>query len=210
MAGYLGHSTFGQPCYVENVWVTGKVTANGYCGGMFGNVACESHLKNCYANVEVTGSGDLTGGIIGRVRAKVDMTQVYAAGTINRGGGIIGGGFQDATPAGSYNRVGVWNNTEKNFGPVRESDELSDIIYYDGTNFADMQSQVVAWDPEVWSCDMEAGSYPVLAAFDPDAIKGVTADNNKQFAEIYNLAGQRIQKLQKGINIVNGKKILVK
>ena len=210
LAGYLGHSTFGQPCYVENVWVTGKVTANGYCGGMFGNVACESHIKNCYANVEVNGSGDLTGGIIGRVRAKIDMTQVYAAGSINRGGGIIGGGFQDATPAGTYNRVAVWNNTNNNFGPARESEELSSIIYYDGTNFADMQTQVVAWDPTVWSCDMEPGSYPVLAAFDPDGIKGVTADYSKQSTEIYNLSGQRLSKMQKGINIVNGKKIMVK
>ena len=210
LAGYLGHSTFGQPCYVENVWVTGKVTANGYCGGMFGNVACESHIKNCYANVEVNGSGDLTGGIIGRVRAKIDMTQVYAAGSINRGGGIIGGGFQDATPAGTYNRVAVWNNTNNNFCPARESEELSSIIYYDGTNFADMQTQVVAWDPTVWSCDMEPGSYPVLAAFDPDGIKGVTADYSKQSTEIYNLAGQRLSKMQKGINIVNGKKIMVK
>ena len=28
-----------------------------------------------------------------------------------------------------------------------------------------MQSQVVAWDPAVWTCDMQAGSYPVLKAF---------------------------------------------
>ena len=177
---------------------------------MFGNVACESHFKNCYANVEVNGSGDLTGGIIGRVRAKIDMNQVYAAGSINRGGGIIGGGFQDATPVGTYNRVAVWNNTNNNFGPTRESEELSSIIYYDGTNFADMQTQVVAWDPTVWSCDMEPGSYPVLAAFDPDGIKGVTADHSKQSTEIYNLSGQRLSKMQKGINIVNGKKIMVK
>ncbi|MCR4920187.1 MAG: hypothetical protein K5945_00570, partial [Bacteroidaceae bacterium] len=119
LAGYLGHNTYGQPCYVENVWVTGKVTATGYCGGMFGNIGGESHILNCYANVEVNGSGDLTGGIIGRVRGLVDMVQVYAAGSINRGGGIIGGGQQDATPLGSYKHVAVWNNTENNFGPTR-------------------------------------------------------------------------------------------
>ena len=208
IAGYLGHSTYGQTCYVENVWVTGKLTASGYCGGLFGNVANESHITNCYANVEVNGSSDLTGGIIGRVRAKIEMNQVYAAGSINRGGGIIGGGQQDATPFGTYNRVAVWNNTESNFGPVREGEVLTSILYYDGTNFADMQNQVVAWDPEVWSCDMQPGSYPVLAAFDPDGIKGVTTGNSKQFTEIYNLAGQRLEKMQKGINIVNGKKIL--
>jgi hypothetical protein len=165
LAGYLGHSTYGQPCYVENVWVTGKLTASGYCGGMFGNIANESHILNCYANVEVNGSSDLTGGIIGRVRALVDMVQVYAAGSINRGGGIIGGGQQDATPLGTYKHVAVWNNTENNFGPVRENEDLRMIIYYDGTNFADMQSQVVAWDPEVWFCDMQPNSYPVLKAF---------------------------------------------
>ena len=210
LAGYLGHSTYGQPCYVENVWVTGKVTANGYCGGMFGNVANETHIKNCYANVEVTGSGDLTGGIIGRVRAQVEMENVYAAGTINRGGGIIGGGFQDATPSGSYKNVAVWNNTEKNFGPARESDVQSGILYYDGTNFAELQEKVVAWDPQVWYCDMEEGSYPILSAFDPDGINGVKADENLQSTGIYNLSGQRLSKIQKGINIVNGKKIIVK
>ena len=162
IGGYLGHSTYGQTCYIENVWVTGKLTASGYCGGMFGNIADESHITNCYANVEVTGASDLTGGIIGRVRNKVVMENVYAAGSINRGGGIIGGGFQDATPAGSYKNVAVWNNTENNFGPARESDTQSGILYFDGTNFADLQSQVVAWDPTVWSCDMAEGSYPVL------------------------------------------------
>ena len=163
IAGYLGHSQYGQTCYVENVWVTGKLSASGYCGGMFGNIANEAHITNCYANVEVNGESDLTGGIIGRVRAAVVMTNVYAAGSINKGGGIIGGGFQDATAAGSYKNVAVWNNTENNFGPARESDTQSGILYYNGTNFAELQEKVVAWDPTVWSCDMAEGSYPVLS-----------------------------------------------
>nr|MCR4922036.1 hypothetical protein [Bacteroidaceae bacterium] len=166
IAGYLNHSQFnGQPCYVENVWVTGKVTASGYCGGMFGNVAGESHFYNCYTNVEVNGSTDLTGGIIGRVRGQVDMVQVYAAGSINKGGGIIGGGFQDATPEGSYKHIIVWNNTENNFGPVREDgDNLVRVFYYDGTNFARLQQEVVAWDSQVWTCGMGEGEYPTFAA----------------------------------------------
>ena len=211
LAGYLGHSSYGKPCYIENVWVTGKLAAKGYCGGMFGNIADEAYITNCYANVEVTGESDLTGGIIGRVRNKVVMNNVYAAGTINRGGGIIGGGFQEATPEGSYTNVAVWNNTEKNFGPTRDTDTLSGILYYNGSNFADLQSQVVAWDPEVWYCDMQPGSYPVLvAACDPDGIKGVTVGESNQSVVVYNLAGQRLSKLQKGINIVNGVKVLIK
>ena len=46
---------------------------------------------------------------------------------------------------------------------------------------------------------------------DADGIK--TIDNGKltiDNAEIYNLAGQRVNKLQRGVNIVNGKKVIVK
>ena len=47
--------------------------------------------------------------------------------------------------------------------------------------------------------------------FPGDDPTGISAVNNGQLTngkEIYNLAGQRIQKMQKGVNIVNGKKIL--
>lgn len=208
VAGYLGHSTYNQPCYVENVWVTGAVTATGYCGGMFGNIGGESHILNCYANVEVNGSGDLTGGIIGRVRALVDMAQVYAAGSINRGGGIIGGGFQDTTPIGTYKHVAVWNNTDNNFGPARSNEDLREILYYNGSNFADLQSKVVAWDPEVWFCDMAEDSYPVLKSF-PTGIESIRTNKDAD-GMIFNLNGQRVEKAFKGIYIIDGKKILVK
>ena len=208
LGGYLGHSKYGKPCYVENVWVTGKLSASGYCGGMFGNVADESHLTNCYANVEVTGASDLTGGIIGRVRGQVVMTNVYAAGSVNRGGGIIGGGFQDATPAGMYTNVVVWNNTEKNFGPARESDVLNGIMYYSGSNFAALQSAVVAWDPAVWYCDMAEGSYPVLKAF-TTGVGSISAPALS--GDIYDLSGRKLQTVpQKGIYIMNGKKTVVR
>jgi len=43
---------------------------------------------------------------------------------------------------------------------------------------------------------------------DTDAINSITNELNSN--EIYNLAGQRLNKLQRGVNIVNGKKVLVK
>ena len=47
-------------------------------------------------------------------------------------------------------------------------------------------------------------------SFDDDATAIKTIDNGQQTTEgvIYNVAGQRLNKMQKGINIVNGKKIL--
>ena len=48
--------------------------------------------------------------------------------------------------------------------------------------------------------------------FDDDDATGIeTVDNRQQTTDnspIYNLAGQRIIKMQKGINIVNGRKVL--
>lgn len=49
---------------------------------------------------------------------------------------------------------------------------------------------------------------------DPDAIKGITTDeiNKTTQAEkgIYNMLGQRLSKVQKGVNIINGKKVIKK
>ena len=42
----------------------------------------------------------------------------------------------------------------------------------------------------------------------PTAIEGVEAENNTDV--IYNLSGQRVQKAQRGLYIVNGKKLMVK
>lgn len=210
ISGYLGHASYGKPCYVENVWVTGKVrVTQGYCGGMFGNIADESHILNCYANVEITGAHDYTGGIIGRVRGLVDMVQCYAAGSINRGGGIIGGGFTDATPLGTYKHVVVWNNTDKNFGPARDGEDLRRIEYYDGTNFSQLQQEVVSWDPEVWYSDMAEGSYPVLANF--TSIGQVAASQRSIPQSVYDLQGLRITgKPTRGLYIIDGKRVLVK
>ena len=43
-----------------------------------------------------------------------------------------------------------------------------------------------------------------------DVIKGITPTFTEDDAAVYNLAGQRLSKPQKGINIKNGKKYLVK
>ena len=49
---------------------------------------------------------------------------------------------------------------------------------------------------------------------DPDAIKGIESDEIKKINTaskgIYNMLGQRLQKAQKGVNIVGGKKVAVK
>ena len=48
--------------------------------------------------------------------------------------------------------------------------------------------------------------YPFSEIDDTDAINSLTPTEGE--GAIYNLSGQRVNKLQKGINIVNGKKVL--
>ena len=60
--------------------------------------------------------------------------------------------------------------------------------------------------------EISGGGVKEFLTFDfgenPDGIKSLTPALSEGEGEIYNLAGQRISKMQKGINIVNGKKIL--
>ena len=99
---------------------------------------------------------------------------------------------------------------------------------YDGVALTDANSNAwVVSNNQLWNVnsDVTVGAYrayftvttpaPVKALFfnfdDADAIQAIdngqlTIDNG----QIFNLAGQRLSKMQKGINIVNGKKVLVK
>ena len=45
---------------------------------------------------------------------------------------------------------------------------------------------------------------------DGTGIREIQTVSAEEAAEIFNLAGQRLQKAQRGVNIVNGKKVLVK
>ena len=108
---------------------------------------------------------------------------------------------------GTYKHVVVWNNTDKNFGPARENEDLRMIEFYDGSNFSQLQQEVVAWDPEVWYCDMAEGSYPVLKPFST----GIASVRPSLNSTIYDLQGRKLEKIsQKGIYIINRKKISVK
>ena len=220
LGGYVGHTDYSDAdrnlytCYIENVWVTGKLkVASSYCGGFFGNVGGPTVMRNCYANMQITSGASLNGGIVGRVREALTMENCYAAGTINAGtwGGIVGGGQKGSTPATTYKDIVVWNNTEKNFGGTAANDRLSGILYYDGANFHDLQQAVVAWDSKLWTCTMEDGAYPVLlrTAVGIQPVADGVADG-RVTSGIYTLTGVRVRQATKGLYIINGRKVMVK
>ena len=194
---------------LSNVWVTGTLTGTtAYLGGLIGNIGGPSSFHNCYVNLEMTSAATYTGGLVGRIRDELTVQNAYAAGTCNVECGITGGGKNASTPASSFTNVVVWNNTNQYFGPTTDDDVLTGISYYDGSNFADLQNTAVAWG-KPWSCDMADGSYPVLVLI--TGINQIAVGSGTNSTEdIYTITGMRVQKAQKGLYIINGKKILVK
>lgn len=197
---------------IENVWVTGDITGTkSYCGALIGRVYGPTVVKNCYVNAQVTSTVEATGALAARVTAPFRVENFYAAGKITEGKGLVGtvSGKADEDVA-TYRNIVVWNNTDNIFGAQADNDVLTGISYYDGTNFAELQKTVVGWDSKTWSCTMEEGAYPVLTGL-ADGIGAVATSPVKGTSDaIYNLNGQRVQRVQKGIYIIGGRKVLVK
>ncbi|MBQ7179767.1 MAG: hypothetical protein IJR87_00580 [Bacteroidaceae bacterium] len=213
LCAWIGRTaSYGEASYVDHCWVTGKLNASGYAGALSGHTEGEAYIRNCYVNADITSTSSVTGGIIGRVRGKLQMDNVYAAGSHNHGGGIIGGGQQAATPACTYNNIVVWNNYFENFGETTVKDKMTNVSYYNNTNFAELQQAVVAWDSSIWSCGMADGEYPVLIGTGATSLAMPKLNIAKD--AIYTLTGVKVagdlNKLPKGIYIINGKKTLIK
>ena len=214
LASWVGHSNYtGGLTVIEEVWVTGELSVTAeYCGGMVGNVGGPTLIYNSYANMNIHSPLSMVGGLVGRVRSQLTVRNCYVAGTCENGGGVVGGGQEGSTPASVYENIAVWNNDYEYFGNLARNDRRTNVKYYNGVNFSDLQQFVVSWDDTKWSAKDD--EYPVLViSYDPDGIKELEDSNESKALEnskIYNLAGQRMNKLQKGINIVGGKKVFVK
>ncbi len=85
-------------------------------------------------------------------------------------------------------------------------DKLSNISYYNGSNFAELQGVVVAWGSP-WQCDMSEGTYPTFDGTLDTGINGVTNDTK---GKIFNINGIQVEKTVKGLYIIDGKKVMVK
>ena len=127
---------------IENVWVKGNLAVEaGYAGALAGRVSGPTVVRNCYTDVAVTGAAEYMGGLFGKVSESLNISQAYAAGSTTQGGGIIGGGQDEATSASAYDNIVVWNNTDQNFGPLMAAKDITlpaadlfDVIFNeDGT-----------------------------------------------------------------------------
>lgn len=130
--------------------------------------------------------------------------------------GVYYGGITYNTESNSS--IACFSNSDVNFSIT--NDELS--RGYDGsTAFTSDQMQTSAFleelnmysnlnmDGPIWA-QSENGGYPYIKAlYETTGIKGVKVNKNED-TRIFDLQGRRLQKPQKGINIINGKKVIVK
>lgn len=182
-----------------------------------------------YGTVKSKGSSTNTGGILGyvnynRFRISSCVNVGTVTGNTSNGGQILGRqvkamttppsnlyyladealtAFGSATEATSATGATAVTNEQLSSGEVcyKLNGNQTDINWY----------QTLAEDP-----------YPVLDSthlrviihedsyinFDPTAVKSISSGLLPTDNAIYNLAGQRMSKMQRGFNIVNGKKVL--
>ena len=107
IAGYLGHSAYPNISVIENCYATGRVSGQGYAGGLVGNVGSKSILNNCYSSVDVNSISSYAGGLVGKVRAPFVMEGCYSTGNVSGqyAGGVVAGGQLKSTPNARYHNV---------------------------------------------------------------------------------------------------------
>ena len=157
---------------------------------------------------------DFTGSEVSAYAAQVNDTYVHLepVTTVPEGTAVV----VKAAEAGTYTI-----NSTTSASPVAGNDLVAatEGVNADGTQYVLAQKDgVVGFYKVTEGTTIPAGkgyiviSSPVKAfyGFDSDDATGISLTPALSEGEgtIYNLAGQRLQKLQKGINIMNGKKIL--
>lgn len=105
--------------------------------------------------------------------------------TIQAGNGIFGNGKEYRIYKGQLLTI---TSTEGNIQKIEFTCTANDNAQYGPGNFTNPTA---------------------VTPYDTTGINGIEANVNNNNA-IFNIAGQRLQKLQKGLNIVGGKKIIVK
>jgi hypothetical protein len=211
--GFIGQ-TEGKGASIENSYFNGdiKVTIYGWAAGFIGRIEASAattiNLKNSVSIGNVHNEG----------RKAHPFIAVNAAGAgaeegavINYSGNILN---TDAEIVGD--QEWPWDNK------TAEGGEVNDEEGYGATELQEKTPYVlIGWDfDNVWTFDKESGYlYPVLKSIgvvnDPisTSIQGVQSEQKAATTGIYDLQGRRMNsqnQLQKGLYIINGRKLVLK
>ena len=214
LAGYVNGTTLIENV-ITNVNITGDRGGVTGDGGMFGRLEGDVTFNNCATMGEMgnPGSSMYCGFVAYAGSGSSTLNNCYTTCTLTEGTGTdycytFCRGTYKANNCYYLNAIGTAQGTQMSLDKFQNGEvcyklngDQSVLNWYqtlgeDEFPVLNASHQIVI---------LEDGKYG-----NPDAINEISADDRQQFSGIYNLAGQRISKLQKGINIVNGKKIIVK
>ncbi|MBR0273120.1 MAG: InlB B-repeat-containing protein [Bacteroidaceae bacterium] len=189
------------------VATTASVTLNAYGYATYASTSALDFLdaENAdYSAWQITGVAD----------SKITFGQI--SGHVAEGTGILLKGTPSATINLNILPAGGETLGDNKLEGIKTATAVADDTYYglSGDTFKKVNAGTVPAGKALLPA-AEVGSVKEFLTFvfdGADAINGLIPNPSlsKRGAEIYNLAGQKMNRLQRGINIVNGKKIFVK
>ena len=146
-----------------------------------------------------------------------DITFEQITGAVAAGTGVLLKGEAGATITMAFAQTGTDISATNKLEGITEATAVEADTYYglSGEQFLKVKAGTVpAGKALLRATDVETttGETKVLNFVFKSEADGVNeiANDELEMTNIYNLAGQRLQKLQRGVNIVGGKKIVVK
>ena len=198
-------------------------------GGIAGYTNENCLVENCanYGSVSFTAAGAYAGGIIGYVNNNsfagvkncLNVGPVRVASGTSTYGGAIGGRLRNFNSTVFQNNYWLEGSAERVSGEhTVQADEVSEAQLSSGETCYRLNGDQSSIS---WYQTLGMDPYPVLFADhlqvllqdgtyvneeDPTGIRALGSEESRR--DIFNLAGQRLTEVRKGINIVGGKKVL--
>lgn len=211
--GFIG-MVQGKGASIEKSYFNGDITATiyGWAAGFIGRIEASAattiNLKNSVSIGNVHNEG----------RKAHPFIAVNAAGAGADEGAVINysGNISNMDAEIVGDQEWPWTNETAEGGEVTPEETFGATELQEKTQYV-----LIGWDfDNVWTFDTESGYlYPVLksigAVKDPisTSIQGVQSEQKAATTGIYDLQGRRMNshnKLQKGLYIINGRKVVVK
>ena len=198
--GYAFRQTLGTgyPCFDETLGFVSQIGDAGY-----------STMFNKYSDVVIPGSIEAFAGV---KNGEEWLRLVPITGNIAKDEPVIlrgDAGLYNFMPTTGISKAAN-NNLKGSNGSVTGGDGIYALaIKSDVVGFYPVNSGVKIPEGRAYLNDgSSVKGFTFIFDDDATAIESLTPALSEGEGAIYNVAGQRIQKMQKGINIVNGKKIL--
>ena len=211
--GFIG-MTQGKGASIENSYFNGDITATiyGWAAGFIGRIEASAtttiNLKNSVSIGNVHNEG----------RKAHPFIAVNAAGAGAEEGAVINysGNIANTDAEIVGDQEWPWDNETAEGGEVTTEESLGATDLQEKTPYV-----LIGWDfDNVWTFDTESGYlYPVLKSIGAvkdqisTSIQGVQSEQKAATTGIYDLQGRRMNsknQLQKGLYIINGRKVVVK